>query len=111
MIRGGCELFLDQLVSLFLVSIHTFPLVFGRHLSQLHPGQFPVNSPRIPNVVCLLFQQVDLLRPQNRPRPGDPDPPNKRRCRELEMFHGVAADQGPGPSEASLAVDRNYPAL
>lgn len=45
-----------------------------------------------------------LLRPQDTPRPADPDPPDEVGGAELVVLHGVAADEGACAAQAGFAV-------
>ncbi len=98
----------DQVLPLVFFAVHTFYLVLGTHfyfrsrftlesslsLEFLSPGQ----------QVTLLLNQEMLLRPQDRPRPGNPNPPDELSCWEVVVFHCVAPDQRACPAESRFTM-------
>lgn len=56
--------------------------------------------------MLLHFDEVVLLGTEDRPRPGDPDPSDELRSREMVVLHRVTSDEGAGSTEPRLAVHR-----
>ena len=59
--------------------------------------------PLVPHRLLHLHEVV-LLRAQNRPRPGDSNPPDEIRRREVVVLHRIQRYQGARSPKASLTV-------
>ena len=57
-------------------------------------------------ILGLFFEQIVLLRSQDRPGSGDSNPAYEVGGRELKVFHSIAAYQGSRPPQARFAMNR-----